>query len=1006
MYYYGYFRSIDTSEDPQGQLYKVVIITEWDGVNNPYPYYVPDGHTVSIPDLSKHIELTLSAHPFRVTYPNHENPVEGGCRCSTAEVSFCMSQFVQGFMSSNDKKTLVALLKRKNSVVLAGSSYGDPDRSYRLYKTGFRDTGSNTYLFNDFLPEQVDAYLYTTEWIGIASPESYSMGYNHIFDTFTLNAQDIISTLKYKKFAYKGSEPDMESMYHWLFRQLYTCGVIKHIYLTDTVHLPSSSGNSYHANMMLDTFFQEQNFQEEVNLTDDDEDNEELIRDSFEDSKNTLETMMKYLNMQLIQWGDSVFITTPSAVTRGYSNYKSFNQRDSSGYCKLVTLNTSAARNFYAGNDHNFLIQTHLDQDSFTSENTRISTDNVYSRAKVVCNEYIPKNIIADLNDDRLMGEKWPANVTSKERWNRKTAGGWQATSKDYWCFWETWRWYPQNDDIRCYRYKEIVHTSDYWSDTPISSSTTNEHYQLYLNNYNSSMVLDDGGIKHVGYNGATPDNFNPTRTVLFVMPYRDYHDSRTARGYDNKGNFALPMFYIRSKKALFHAGDYLNIGGVWKFYRSAWVGTSYTPDDAYGEAGSGDSGAGGTTCTHRYIWAKVKFGQYWLSSNSELNYSWSTTEQWCKLWLYCQPSDERSYGKSFEFHSRERNVKGTCIPLPILAGKSWFTNVEITIDKPLGVSDYVATCATWQNPSIGVVTQSFIDSMGLKDDDESDTKYRTNIISDAMEEYPELKIMHSSATNKKLSYACTVSHPNTSNFGQLVGNSIEYTNMGNVYNAATGLFCLPEKHIVTQISEQYRTPVLSLECDVHRNLIAPWAVVDWTFAPGRLMFPTGMEIDYEYETTNVKVTEIKTITERETIRQNTTRNFRRNNDNLVGDVPAAHSFELPDFEYINATNGSRERTVTVNENGHVIMETSEPVEGLIQVSPSISNDGFRLLVSIPNVITDANAQKDNNCHGKLYMDGSTPGGGGGGIDPIDPLPIDPVGPIDPNIEPVVLIRE
>ncbi len=32
-YYYGFFRSIDTSKDPNGQLYKVVIITDFANLN-------------------------------------------------------------------------------------------------------------------------------------------------------------------------------------------------------------------------------------------------------------------------------------------------------------------------------------------------------------------------------------------------------------------------------------------------------------------------------------------------------------------------------------------------------------------------------------------------------------------------------------------------------------------------------------------------------------------------------------------------------------------------------------------------------------------------------------------------------------------------------------------------------------------------------------------------------------------------------------------------------------
>ena len=44
-YYYGFFRSTDTSKDPHGQLYKVVIITDFRNVD---PHNIRDTQELTL----------------------------------------------------------------------------------------------------------------------------------------------------------------------------------------------------------------------------------------------------------------------------------------------------------------------------------------------------------------------------------------------------------------------------------------------------------------------------------------------------------------------------------------------------------------------------------------------------------------------------------------------------------------------------------------------------------------------------------------------------------------------------------------------------------------------------------------------------------------------------------------------------------------------------------------------------------------------------------------------
>lgn len=994
MYYYGYFRSLDTSEDPQGQQYKVIILTGWNG-GDPYPRKTVEvnGNNYSVPDFDKHVEIQLTSHPFTVEYPKGDDIITGGLRCSTARVSFTQEQFLSDFLSSNGTQTIVALLKRINTVKLSGSSYGgNPYHNYRLYKT--RIGTANDTAWQGYLPEELDGYLYTTEWIGFASPEAYNMTYSHIFDSFTLEAQDVLSTLKYKKFSKTGVMTNFFTYLTGIIKDL--GGMIKHIYLTDTVHFPITTTNSWHSNLLPDLFMQQQN-----NINEEDEPKEQ---------EDVLNDMLKYSGMVAFQWGNSLFLTTPYAISRGYSNYKCYENLDTQSVCCKLVQTNSVYSSFHEGPDRSFLVRYHLGEDKFKGSDSNISANNVFSKTKCTCDLYRPNTLIPNISKIKdLGGTRWPVNVTSKERWNRRTAGGTGATNNDYWMYWETIHWFVDTDDIKCYRYKEIVNTSDYWSNTPISSSTTDEHYNLYITNYNSSMILDNGGLKHVSYNGQTPNKFSPQRTIFFITPYRDYHDDRHSRGYDNKANFALPMFYMRTPELVVNGDMYLRIKGSWTFWRSAWVGTSNTPDTAYGED-VGDY----NKAEYRWTTAKVKFGNKWLANTSQgtygSDYTWSDTEQWVRLWLYGD-STMAAYGTAFEYKNNYRGIDGAIIKLPVADGDAVVSRIEITFDKPLGVGRYVSTCAFLDNFSIDLVSTRYVNEGkdGTEPEDEdNNVKFETDIIEGATEEHSGVALDCSTTWDKGFTYSTIYRAKNLS-------ESTNYKTIKEVYNAASGLLCIPEKHVINLLAEQHRTPNIGFTATVYKtDEIVPYLVMDWSHLPNRLFVANGMVLDYEYEEAEMNFTEIKSQSERTVTRSNTTRNYRRNGDNLVREEVASPNVE--EIENVEYTHDSS-RTVTVTD-GVVTMDTNSEPEGLIMFSPSISQEDGRLLVSIPNVMDRAlirgtapssqqvQVKKDSDGHVILYMDGSTPPTP---IDPIDPIPIDPV-PIDPIVPepdlPVIEIRE
>lgn len=190
MYYYGYFRSTDTSIDAEGQLYKVVIITN----------YNED-------ETTEGGELTLCETPFTVEYKGEESNVFKPYKCSTATVRFLLEDYNPQFNNTSGNNVLVSLLKYKNN--------GDTD-----------DNGN-----------------YTIDWIGFATPNAYNQSYEYAVEEFELECQDAFSTLRYYDFEKIEYNEIIDNKYvsfsdilkYWVK----FLGTYNHIYITDSVKVPT-----------------------------------------------------------------------------------------------------------------------------------------------------------------------------------------------------------------------------------------------------------------------------------------------------------------------------------------------------------------------------------------------------------------------------------------------------------------------------------------------------------------------------------------------------------------------------------------------------------------------------------------------------------------------------------------------------------------------------------------------------------------------------------------------
>ena len=193
MYYWGFFRNLDFSNDENGQLYKVVIITDWR--NN--------SQTVGE-------ELVLNDSPFTVEY-SVEDDIYKPYKCSTATIGILQEEFNYSFNSATNNNVLVKLLKYKNDGTQEDLSLMASDNIH-----------------------------FTVEWIGFATPNAYSQSYESYYDEFDLECQDALSTLQYYKYETMLSSATLCSFADIIKKWGKYLSTYKHIYITDSIVIPTS----------------------------------------------------------------------------------------------------------------------------------------------------------------------------------------------------------------------------------------------------------------------------------------------------------------------------------------------------------------------------------------------------------------------------------------------------------------------------------------------------------------------------------------------------------------------------------------------------------------------------------------------------------------------------------------------------------------------------------------------------------------------------------------------
>lgn len=943
MVYNGYFRSIDTSIDPKGQLYKVLIFTNISEEG----YYQTVGRTPVLPK-----ELQLSDQPFVVEYQNDGENVYKPYKCSTATVNIMMDRFDSNLISTKKNDILVYLLKWNNDIIELGSGTRRKliNNSNGAELNVVQSIDSTGHMAFDYDPRSVDTFAYSVEWVGYATPNTYNQPYVRILESYGLECQDAISTLRY--YDYKRVGSGVVSFMDTINKCLTNLdGVYNRLYI---------SGETFQQAGRIDVGMFNVLYCQEDNWFD--EDNKPM------NCLEVIEELLKYTNLTLIPFKDNILVVNPDAIIsdcRHYVQYR-FNNGRSTGLFVTRGIDREMVRVGEAeiGDTIDFtdLNVSHAD--------ASLSMTSTYKKVRVTTDEYYFDEMSADIGDDdqfeRVPSSDWEQLNTLSEVSD--------VNNKDLASV-----WYEYNN-IKVLNAGSILQTTDktrgtvtcknYGIDTWNNSLHTPQINQGELSEPTTwdTMVRQrcgctpiEIGINRVNWDTVLSDvskNYNGSRMFLFHTPA--ITKSQTGSGstvtpvryplnwfYGSHPQHIQPMLTVETDNMYLNNRQYVQITGNWRFYN-----TRYLPYST-----KWDTSVNDRLYTHAelmYVWAKVYVEadngtKMWLKNRSTTyDYEWSTTEQWVKLWYGGQgwdgfgseakgwwwkkhetgwQSNISAFENDFSFIKNNRAVDGTVIQIPNINNGGFYGKVGVTFNRPVGCAQenaesllheqlqdakmYFAQTTTLSNFSLNVIDDTDLEYRHEALDEERDKangSFSVNMTDYAVDEHSDISLRLSSgldkATNRSLVW--------------YMDRDGSLKTPVNIVNNSLQIVGYPENNIARSIAGTYKVPHVVVDQSFHLSDVNWLNNYTWNSQFGGDKFVIdNMSIDYKMESSSIRLIEKHWFNPEDlSVFSDITRNFRRNGDNLANLLPKRKPKNVDDQQYTVSRTVTMYRGTSGSENG------------------------------------------------------------------------------------------
>ena len=844
MYYSGYFRNTDTTTDEAGQLFKVVIITNFR--KQEYNY---GG------------ELMLSDSPFIVTYESEDGNIYKPYKCSTATVGLLQTEYNFEFSNTSGNNVLVTLLRFKNGRKEEDIKDSELDPNYSK-------------------EVQIDNICYSVEWVGYATPNTYSQSLEDYYDEFELECQDALSTLQY--FPYKMG--DLYKTYISFIAIIKKCcasiRTYKNIYVADTLRLPTSEDGDIFNFCYVD----QRNFFDE----------DEVAKTALE----VIEQLCLYLNVSIIPYGDSLYIVDYNGIKNGYNSYYHY---------KYTLDNTFTFCEYNEDNLDALSLQKYkvkfedshdIKADDFSSTGTKLSLLSTFNKLSVKDSLYSFDSISPDFED---MG-RWENSSISDEvgrydDFNIVIESGGEYASEHTtdneiakWCdggFTPARR--PDEDKyltvigntrknntnqkvyIKFLNFKEstsLFNNSElktYWYENETNDSNGVWHKGTEVTSINRDKAYSYNNMRN--YTGAQfiayavetvkedikdrhPLKLELKPAILISTPSNLTYQQALESNQNNPhlDLFKQPMFKVKSKSVCLGSGDFIVISFKMKCYKYADclpINVDSTDDVDL------------NSCQH----LGISFNGYGYTVN------YTNTGDEIILPFKFETDEKKAFGTELEFSDIKRmyNFKDKLgvdsgIVLPVRLGNTENSaevgDIEITFYRPYGgKSNIPVKCTLIEDFKIQLVTKSDINGVNAYDDD-TDTEYSNVIDDEAVEEKSSIELDVTTWDNKQHNYSSVI-YANRIND---VGNDLfgkEISRVRHIYNKSTGEILRPEEHIINNNLVQYSTPTANLNLNLH-ILPLPYSTFTYHFFKDKLFIVDGSEYDYGNNSYNINLIEKK----------------------------------------------------------------------------------------------------------------------------------------------------
>lgn len=895
MIYTGYFRNNDTSIDPQGQLYKVYIATDYQELGeNQYNTVKGSrgGYEILYQVPSDGTELVMGDVPFKVTYDGDSKNIYKPYKCSTATAKFMLPNFIRDFTLVKRNDILVKLLKLKPNVTRYDDHYEKSDGT-TLYKTPKYGYIHDLWcLIGESYNFQENDFAYDVEWFGYATPNTYSQKYVRVSDEYELQAQDALSTLKY--FDYDVENKVVRSFLSFLNVCLSNIGKpYKNVYSSDGMQVTNVAGKN-----PIEVLFANDN-----NYFDEDGEKTNCLE--------VLESIMQFMGCTMLQFKDNLYLVNYDALGKEMFTFDTF-PKVGSPFESYV----NSGRKYVIGEV--FDLYNNGNGGYIAGSETSLSMSNTYKQLKVKTNEYEYDDITVDCDEDK--------NLTSLFTFDQ--FGNWSFPTKyssgnhSYTFETRKCRFYGEFFGVKTTTDYETI-TYDYspdtlnssgvslvWNTTPITApSNYNEVYANHIGckvvDYNFQELNDDTILSDLMQNYDVKRKYyfytrpyvNTSNPLKPVMQNENVH-------VGNAPLYNQPMLKIKTKTLPMRKDQYLHLQGTWTFYN--------TPVP-YEAGWSGSINKLLKICPkYMYVWAKVSIGnEYWLknktiSTGTSYDYEWSTSECWVKLYyggFGFTNKDDDAFENSFSFIKNNFGVDQLAIKLPNFATTTARNaNITVTFNRPVGcgkdynsVSGYMycAACTTLEDFSIDIIDEEEVqwrkkrEEGDDKDETQTDNEFTIEMNKDAVDDYGTITMKLSSNYQHKISLASVfisniIVSPLTPSY-YLKPITI-FQNVGN------GSMSIPESVYAESVAKTYSQPniMLSLPIFIDKG-VTPMHVMKWTsqfrntkFVIDTMDFNYGSNLVY-LSTCEKKVDATLSV---DTYWKEVVKNFRRNGDNLYGELP------------------------------------------------------------------------------------------------------------------------